>query len=109
MSYVIGLTGGIGSGKTVVSDHFASIGVPIVDTDIIAREIVHPGEPALQKLIEAFGKQILLTDGRLDRATLRTLAFEDSDNKALLDSITHPAIREKAIQQITLVSFQYCI
>lgn len=109
MTYVIGLTGGIGSGKTVASDHFASLGVPIIDTDIIARKIVQAGEPALQQLIKAFGKQILLPDGSLDRGALRSLAFANKQNKAQLDSITHPAIGEETFKQIDLVDFQYCI
>ena len=109
MTYVIGLTGGIGSGKTVVSDHFERLGVPVIDTDIIAREIVRSGEPALQQLTKAFGKEILLADGELNRDALRLLAFANQDNKALLDSITHPAIGEKTVQQINRVSFQYCI
>ena len=109
MTYVIGLTGGIGSGKTVVSDHFGSLGVPIIDTDIIAREIVEIGEPALQRLADAFGKEILLADGNLNRDALRSLAFASKDNKALLDSITHPAIGEKTMEQIAQVNFLYCI
>jgi len=109
MTYVIGLTGGIGSGKTVVSDHFGRLGVPIIDTDVIAREIVEPGEPALQKLVDAFGDNILLSDGNLDRSALRALAFANKENKALLDSITHPAIGEKTRQRISGVDFQYCI
>ena len=109
MTYVIGLTGGIGSGKTVVSDHFGSLGVPIIDTDIIAREIVEIGEPALQRLADAFGKEILLADGNLNRDALRSLAFASKENKALLDSITHPAIGEKTMEQIAQVNFLYCI
>jgi len=93
MSYVIGLTGGIGSGKTVASDHFATLGVPIIDTDIIAREIVEPGKPALSELANAFGQTILTDNGELDRAALRKLAFANSENKNKLDAITHPAIR----------------
>jgi len=109
MTYVIGLTGGIGSGKTMVSDHFESLGVPVIDTDIIAREIVELGEPALEQLTGAFGKEILLADGTLNRSALRSLAFANKENKALLDSITHPAIGTRTVQQIAKVDFQYCI
>ena len=109
MTYVIGLTGGIGSDKTVVSDHFGSLGVPIIDTDIIAREIVEIGEPALQRLADAFGKEVLLADGNLNRDALRSLAFASKENKALLDSITHPAIGEKTMERIVQVNFLYCI
>jgi dephospho-CoA kinase len=109
MSYIIGLTGGIGSGKTVVSDQFASLGVPIIDTDIIARLIVEPGQPALIELVKAFGKSILLQSGHLDRAQLRKLAFADDASKATLDTITHPAIRQETLQQIQTADYPYCI
>ena len=109
MPYIIGLTGGIGSGKTVVSDRFAELGVPVIDTDVIARQIVAPGSKTLLKLAEAFGSQILQGDGTLDREQMRKIAFSDANNKAMLDSITHPAIRDETIQQVALASYQYCI
>ena len=109
MTYIIGLTGGIGSGKTVVSDHFASLGVPIIDTDLIARIVVEPGQPALLELVESFGKNILLESGHLDRAQLRNLAFADDASKATLDAITHPAIRQETLRQIQTADYPYCI
>ena len=109
MSYVVGLTGGIGSGKTVVSDYFSTLGVPIIDTDIIAREIVAPGQTTLKQLVKSFGNEILLDDGHLNRAVLRSIAFSDSSNKKLLDTITHPAIREETLKRINLALYQYCI
>ena len=109
MTLIIGLTGGIGSGKTVASDHFASLGVPIIDTDIIAREIVQPGEPALVELTEAFGEDILANDGQLNRDALRTIAFANPENKQRLDSITHPLIRLATINKVKQVQFSYCI
>ena len=109
MPYIIGLTGGIGSGKTVVSDRFAELGVPVIDTDIIARQIVEPGSTTLLKLAEAFGNHILHDDGSLKRDQMRKIAFADSESKALLDSITHPAIRDETIRQIAQASYQYCI
>ena len=109
MPYVIGLTGGIGSGKTVVSDHFAELGVPVIDTDVIARVIVEPGQPALNQLAEAFGHQILSKDGYLDRTVLRKIAFSNDTAKATLDSITHPAIGTETLTQIANVTFPYCI
>jgi dephospho-CoA kinase len=109
MSYIIGLTGGIGSGKTLVSDHFASLGVPIIDTDIIARLIVELGQPALIDLVHAFGQSILMQSGHLDRAQLRKLAFADDSSKAVLDSITHPAIRQETLKQIQAADYAYCI
>ena len=108
-AFIVGLTGGIGSGKTVCSDHFHTIGVPIIDTDVIAREIVQPGQRALSELSKAFGEKILLADGHLDRATLRDIAFSSSSNKAKLDAITHPAIRRATIEQISEVNYPYCI
>lgn len=107
--YIVGLTGGIGSGKTVVSDHFASLGVPVIDTDIIARIVVEPGKPALAELVSAFGEGILQADGQLDRAALRKAAFASETSKATLDAITHPAIRAETIKQIQQVKFDYCI
>ena len=109
MSYVIGLTGGIGSGKTLVSDYFATLGVPIIDTDVIARQVVQTGQPALQQLVDAFGAQILHDDGSLNRDVLRQIAFANSRNTAQLDAITHPAIRQQMFQQIADVSYPYCV
>ena len=106
---IVGLTGGIGSGKTVVSDHFIKLGSPVIDTDIIAREIVEPGQPALIDLCDAFGGSILDDSGALDRGALRTIAFSKPENKKLLDSITHPAIRESVRNAIQQVSSAYCI
>jgi len=107
--FIVGLTGGIGSGKTVASDHFASLGVPIIDTDIIAREVVAPGQKTLQQLTEAFGDGILLKDGQLDRAALRNKAFASDKSKATLDAITHPAIGRATVEQIEKVDYPYCI
>ena len=109
MTFVIGLTGGIGSGKTVASDHFATLGVPIIDTDVIARKIVEPEQPALLSLVEFFGETILQSDGALDRGELRKLAFTNKENKQKLDSITHPAIRSEMFKQISQTASPYCI
>jgi len=109
MSYIVGLTGGIGSGKTVASDHFATLGVPVIDTDVIARKIVEPGKPALSLLVNEFGEQILSADGSLNRDQLRQLAFANKENKARLDAITHPAIRADMFQQVSQVTHPYCI
>ncbi|MCL4149805.1 UNVERIFIED_CONTAM: hypothetical protein GTU68_044563 [Idotea baltica] len=109
MTLIVALTGGIGSGKTVVSDHFASLKVPVIDTDIIAREIVEPGQPALAQLCDAFGKDILDSSGRLNRKALRTISFSKPENKRLLDSITHPIIRVAMLNKIQQVKFAYCV
>jgi dephospho-CoA kinase len=89
---VAALTGGIGSGKSTVADLFVKRGALLVDSDAIAREIVEPGQPALAKLVERFGPEILDPDGRLDRARLADVAFTDDQARADLEAITHPAI-----------------
>lgn len=93
--WILGLTGGIGSGKTTVANLFAAQGVPLVDADQIARELVMPGRPALGQIVEHFGPQILRADGSLDRATLRTCVFQDEAQKQWLNALLHPLIREE--------------
>ena len=109
MTYVVGLTGGIGCGKTVVSNYFQKLGITIIDTDIIAREIVEPGKPCLSALSDAFGQQIIDQSGHLDRTALRTIAFNHTNNKKKLDAITHPVIHTETIQQIAKTNTVYCI
>ena len=109
MTFVVGITGGIGSGKTLVSNHFEELGVPVIDTDLIARQIVEPGSETLDKLSETFGTEILLASGELDRGALRTIAFANAQNKEKLDSITHPAIRAETIRQTEAVTSNYCV
>ncbi len=91
--YRVGLTGGIASGKTTVSALFAALGVPVIDSDAIARDIVAPGEPALQAIVARFGAGVLQGDGHLDRRRLRSQVFADPDARRDLEAITHPAIR----------------
>ena len=93
--YLVGLTGGIGSGKSTVAARLAERGVPVVDADRIAREIVEPGEPALEDLVAHFGERILTDDGRLDRAGLAAIAFADEEQRAALNAITHPRIGQR--------------
>jgi dephospho-CoA kinase len=88
----IGLTGGIASGKTTVANLFAARGATVLDTDVIAREVVEPGRPALGSLVRALGAGILAADGRLDRAELRRRLFEDAALRREVESILHPAI-----------------
>lgn len=95
----IGLTGGIGSGKSTVADLLSSEGFLIIDADQIARDIVEPGQPALAELVEAFGEDILNADGTLDRPGLAAKAFVDSERTALLNSITHPRIAEETARR----------
>jgi dephospho-CoA kinase len=91
--FVVALTGGIASGKSAVSAAFARHGVPILDADVIAREVVEPGQPALAAVVAAFGAEILGPDGRLDRTALRALIFARPEARRQLEAILHPAIR----------------
>jgi dephospho-CoA kinase len=94
--YIIGLTGGIGSGKTAASDYLAlSYNIEVVDADIVAREIVMQGQPALLAIAQHFGQKVLLADGQLNRAALREIVFNNPQERKILESITHPAIRER--------------
>ncbi|MFQ5982144.1 MAG: dephospho-CoA kinase [Woeseiaceae bacterium] len=95
----IGLTGGIASGKSTVADHFAELGVPVIDTDVIAREVVQPGKPALEEIRSAFGIDVFDSDGRLNRRSMRELVFSDATRRAQLESILHPRIREETVAQ----------
>jgi len=89
----VALTGGIASGKTAVANLFATHGVPVIDTDVIAREVVELGQPALAAVVDAFGTQVLAEDGRLDRPRLRQQIFGDAEARRRLEAILHPAIR----------------
>ncbi len=92
MVFVVGLTGGIGSGKTAVSDRFAALGITIADADVSARTVVEPGTPALAEITEHFGSEVLLPDGNLDRAAVRKIVFADAAERKWLESVTVPAI-----------------
>jgi len=107
--FVVGLTGGIASGKTQASNGFAALGVEVVDADIIAREIVAPGSPVLVQLIEHFGPQIVQSDGTLDRARLRTQVFNDANARQALNRITHPAIANELQQRCQAARSDYVI
>ncbi len=88
----VGLTGGIASGKSAVAEMFAGLGVPVIDTDRIARDVVSPGSPALEEIAAAFGAEVLLADGSLDRAQLRKIVFSEAARRKQLEAITHPRI-----------------
>ena len=94
----IGLTGGIASGKSTVAELFAGLGVPVIDTDIIAREVVLPGQPALAEIRNAFGDAVF-EDGVLDRAAMRQQIFADNDARRRLEAILHPRIQQETIKQ----------
>lgn len=89
----VALTGGIASGKSTVADLFAALGVPVIDTDVIARQVVEPEQPALAQIAATFGRDVLDADGRLDRRRMRERIFTDPDAKRRLEAILHPAIR----------------
>ncbi|TMD46811.1 MAG: dephospho-CoA kinase [Chloroflexi bacterium] len=97
---VLGLTGGIGSGKSMVAQIFARLGAVVIDADQLAREVVEPGQPALQEIATAFGRDVLLSDGRLDRSKLAGIIFADPAARARLDAITHPRIRARMDEEI---------
>ena len=105
----IGLTGGIGSGKSTVANMFAEFGVPIIDTDLIARELVQPGQAALGEIVAAFGARLTLRDGSLDRAALRELVFADAGKRRRLEEILHPRIRETVARRCEALATPYCI
>jgi dephospho-CoA kinase len=90
--YRVGLTGGIASGKSTAAKFFGALGVPIIDTDQLARDVVEPGQPPLERLVERFGPGILTEDGHLDRPALRNIVFSDPMARADLEALTHPAI-----------------
>jgi dephospho-CoA kinase len=97
---LVGLTGGIGAGKSTVAELLAARGAVVVDADQVARAVVEPGEPALTKLVERFGDSILDGDGRLDRTALAKIAFADDESRRALEAITHPAINEEFTRRV---------
>ncbi len=99
----IGLTGGIGSGKTMVSDHFARLGVPVIDTDQISRELVAPGTPALTDIHRQLGSQFIQADGSLNRKLLREHVFTDDAARKTLESILHPAIQKEVQHRLSRI------
>lgn len=106
---VVGLTGGIGSGKSVVAQLFAERGVPVIDADQVSREVTQPGTPAFNAIVKHVGQHIVLTNGSLDRASLRRLIFDDAEERRWLEDLLHPMIREAMKKQVDSVSAPYCI
>jgi dephospho-CoA kinase len=105
----IGLTGGVASGKSAVASAFARLGVPIVDTDRLAREVVDAGQPALAAVVGEFGPGILGPDGRLDRRRLRALVFADAGRRRRLEAILHPAIRAAMAAEVAAITAPYVV
>lgn len=106
---IIGLTGGIGSGKTAVSDIFASQGIDIVDADLASRVVVEKGKPALDKISEHFGAEILSENGELNRAKLREIIFKAPEERQWLESLLHPIIAEQIRYELDSSKSSYCI
>jgi dephospho-CoA kinase len=109
LKFTLGLTGGIGSGKSAASQWFEQHGIVIVDADVVAREIVEVGQPALLQIQQAFGDWVLQEDGTLNRRALREHIFQSNDARRILESITHPAIRQSIIQQLQDAQSPYVI
>jgi dephospho-CoA kinase len=106
---VVGITGGIGSGKSAVTERFEQLGITVVDADLAARVIVEPGRPALAAIAEHFGADIILPDGSLDRAALRQRVFADPEERKWLEQLTHPLIGEEILQQLQAATSPYVI
>lgn len=106
---VLGLTGGIGSGKSMATDYLQSRGITIVDADLAARVIVEPGEPALEDIVTAFGEGILQADGTLNRAALRQIVFADPAQRQRLEAITHPRIAQEILRQLSVSLSPYTV
>ena len=106
---VVGLTGGIGSGKTTVANGFSALGVPVIDADQLARELVAPGQTALAEIISTFGTAAIAADGQLDRDYMRQRIFSDPDQKSRLEAILHPKIRQRIRALLADIRTPYCI
>jgi dephospho-CoA kinase len=109
VKFIVGLTGGIASGKTTVANLFSEYGIDLVDADVIAREVVSIGSDGLKAITEHFGKTILLTNGSLDRAALRTQVFDNPEQRLWLNNLLHPMIRQKMLDQVKVSASAYVI
>lgn len=109
MGYIVGLTGGIGSGKSTIAALFAQLGVAVVDADVVAREVVEKGSPLLANIVDYFGKEILLDNGGLNRSLLRERIFANEQDKHWLNQLLHPAIRQAMLIQLQQQSSPYVI
>ena len=107
--FIVGLTGGIGSGKTAASDWFKAQGIAIVDADVVSREVVEPGTPALAAIGAHFGSEVLQADGRLDRAALRRIVFDKPDERRWLEQLLHPLIAQEIVRQLAAAASPYAM
>jgi len=106
---VIGLTGGIGSGKSTITEMFAKLDIDIIDADIVARKVVEPSSDALIQISQHFGEQFILADGHLNRPLLRSQVFSNEKDKAWLNNLLHPLIRQRMLQEIQQSTSNYCL
>jgi len=106
---VIGLTGGIGSGKSTITEMFAKLDIDIIDADIVARKVVEPSSDALIQISQHFGEQFILADGHLNRPLLRSQVFSNEKDKAWLNNLLHPLIRQSMLQEIQQSTSNYCL
>ena len=107
--FVVGVSGGIGSGKTTVTDMFKGLGIDVIDADVIAREVVEPGSPAVQKIVDKFRGDIIEQNGHLNRTKLREIIFSQPELKIWLNALLHPLIREQMAVQTQQAKSPYCI
>jgi len=107
--WILGLTGGIGSGKSAAAQHFIDLGIHVVDADHAARWVVEPGRPALARIAEHFGAGVLQADGQLDRAALRQLIFEIPEQRRWLEALLHPLIAEEIVAHLARAQSPYAI
>lgn len=109
MTYVVGVTGGIGSGKTAATDEFQRLGIDVIDADVVAREVVEPGSACLKEIQHHFGPEVIQRDGHLDRKALREKVFSNNDEKEWLNQLLHPEIRRQILTQLNNASSRYVI
>ncbi|MBY5992134.1 dephospho-CoA kinase [Ferrimonas balearica] len=108
-AFIVGLTGGIGSGKSKVSDQFEQLGITVVDADVIAREVVAPGSEGLKTIAAHFGPEVLTEQGELDRAALRARVFDNENERQWLNGLTHPLIRQRMLSQCEAATSPYAL
>lgn len=107
--FIVGLTGGIGCGKSTVARHFIDLGITCIDADQTARDVVEPGEPALTAIAQHFGQEVIQPDGTLDRRRLREVVFAEPSARSWLNNLLHPLIRERMLQQCRQAQGPYCL